>query len=121
MDDTTPPLLDDEFTREAIAPTKPVDPARRKRTIRRALLTVGGCVLLVVTVLTATGTMGQLWRQARFDWLQRTAPTITHTPLKAQPARRRTLAGGWQLQPQFTLPNPNLRWFIPASNDPHTL
>ena len=121
MDDTTPPLLDDEFTREAIAPTKPVDPARRKRTIRRALLTVGGCVLLVVTVLTATGTMGQLWRQARFDWLQRNAPTITHTPLKAQPARRRTLAGGWQLQPQFTLPNPNLRWFIPASNDPNTL
>ena len=121
MDDTTPPFVDDEFTREALAHAKPVDPARRKRTIRRALLTVGGCVLLVVTVLNATGTMGQLWRQARFDWLQRTAPTLTRATLTARPAARRTLPGGWQPMPGVTLPNPDVHWYIPASNDPNTL
>lgn len=112
---------DDEFTREALVSAKPVVHSDRRRAIRRALLAVGGCILLAVVVLTATGTAGQFVRQGRFAWLQHNAPTLTRVTITSQPAGRRALAGGWQQQPQVTLPNPNISWYTSAPNDPETL
>jgi hypothetical protein len=112
---------DDGFTREALVPGKPTDPNRRRRAVRRALLAVGGCILLAVVVLTATGTAGQLWRQTRFVWLQHNAPRVTRATITPQPAARRTLPGDWQRQPQVGLPNSDVRWYTAAPNDPEAL
>ncbi len=93
----------------------------RQRIARRVLLTIGACILLAVTVLVSTGTAGTLWRQARFTWLEHNAPTLTRATITPQPAGQRTLPSDWQQQPQVTLPNPNVHWYIPAPNDPQTL
>lgn len=120
-ENVSPSFLDDEFAREALVSGKPVTHSDRRRTIRRALLAVGGCILLAAVVLTATGTAGQLVRQGRFAWLQHNAPTITRATIAPQPAARRALPGGWQPQPPVTLPNPNISWYTSAPNDPDTL
>ena len=113
------PLPDDEFTREALDPIKPAG-SSASRSARRVLLSIGGCVLLAITILTSTGTAGNLWRQARFAWLTHTAPTLTRTTITAQPAGRRTLPSGWQRLPTFSPPDSDFAWSSPAPNDPNT-
>ncbi|HEU4785700.1 MAG TPA: sialidase family protein [Ktedonobacterales bacterium] len=113
-------LPDDEFTREPLDPTRPAG-NRTKRPARRVLLSIGGCALLAIVLLTSTGTAGSLWRQARFTWLTHTAPTLTRATITPQPAGKRTLPDGWQQQQQVELPNPDVSWFITAPNDPKTL
>ncbi|HKW20544.1 MAG TPA: hypothetical protein VJO13_04150, partial [Ktedonobacterales bacterium] len=99
------PPPDDEFAREPLDSTRPTG-SGTKRSTRRVLLSVGGCVLLAIVILASTGTAGNLWRQARFAWLTHTAPTLTRTTMAAQPQGKRTLPGGWQQQPAFSLPDP---------------
>jgi hypothetical protein len=113
------PLPDDEFTREPLDAAKPAG-SRTKRSARRVVSIIGGCALLAIVILPSTGTAGNLWRQARFAWLTHTAPTLTRTTMTAQPQGKRTLPGGWQQQPAFSLPDPDLRWASPAPNDPNT-
>lgn len=112
---------DDEFTRVALVSAKPVIHSDRRRAIRRALLAVGGCILLAAVALAATGTASQLWRGVRFAWLQRNAPVVTRAAMAPQPAARRALPGDWQQEPQVTLPTPDISWYTSAPNDPNTL
>jgi hypothetical protein len=112
-------LPDDEFTREPLDPTRPAGDSR-KRSTRRMLLSIGGCALLAIVLLTSTGTAGNLWRQARFAWLIHTAPTLTRATMASQPPGKRTLPGGWQQLPTFSPPDLNLRWATHAPNDPNT-
>ena len=114
-------LSDDEFTRESLGSATSATEGGKRRTARRALLTIGACVLLAVTVLVSTGTAGTLWRQARLSWLEHNAPTLTRATLTPQPANQRTLPGNWQQQATLALPNPDVHWYIPAPNDPQTL
>ena len=118
-DPVNEPLPDDEFTREPLGPTRPAG-STTKRPAQRVLLSIGGCALLAIILLTSTGTAGNLWQQARFAWLTHTAPTLTRTTMAAQPPGKRTLPGGWQQLPAFSLPDPDLRWASPAPNDPNT-
>ena len=112
---------DDEFTRESLGSATSATEGGKRRTTRRVLLTIGACVLLAVTVLVSTGIAGTLWRQARFTWLEHNAPTLTRATITLRPPGQRTLPSDWQQQPQVTLPNPNVYWYIPAPNDPQTL
>lgn len=111
---------DDEFTRDALVSAKPVHPNRRRRAIFRALLAVGGCILLAAVALAATGTAGSLRQWAHFAWLQHNTPTITRAALTARPAARRALPGGWSQQPPLTLPNSDVSSYIPTPDDPNT-
>ncbi|HEY7342228.1 MAG TPA: sialidase family protein [Ktedonobacterales bacterium] len=113
------PLPGDEFTREPLDPMRSAG-NRAKRPTRRVLLSIGGCALLAIVLLTSTGTAANLWRQARFAWLTHTAPTLTRTTMTPQPPGKRTLPGGWRRLPTFSTPDPNLPWAMPASNDPNT-
>lgn len=123
MDDYDPteaPLPDDEFIREPLGSAKSATGGRQRRTARQALLVIGGCVALAVTILVSTGTAGMLWQQARLAWLQHNTPTLTRTTITPRPAARRTLSSGWQQQAQMTLPTPDLTSYDHAPNDPNT-
>lgn len=112
---------DDEFTREPLDSAKSAAGGQKRQTTRRALLTIGGCVLLAVTILASTGTAGTLWQQARLAWLMHNTPTLTRTAITPRPAGRQTLPGNWRQQPQVTPPTPDLTWYNPAPNDPRTM
>lgn len=122
VDDSSPvdePPPDDEFTREPLDTARPAGD-RTKRSARRMLVAIGGCALLAIVLLASTGTAANLWRQARFAWLTHTAPTLTRTTMASQPTGKRMLPGGWKQLPTFSLPDPDLLWAAPASNDPNT-
>lgn len=131
-------LDDDEFTREPLYTTmpdaydadqlaeRPVDGEfevssgpPRQHIARRALLAVGVCALLAVTVLVGTGNAGYLWREARFAWLRHNAPTLARSALTSGQFGERSLAG-WQRQPGLSLPRGDIHWYTPAPNDPLT-
>jgi hypothetical protein len=120
---------DDEFTVESLDGGPPSSLGgglllwrhiRLPRWLTRRRITLGAVALALIAIVLATiaGETGRLWTQARWAWLQRTAPTLTQFTIL--PRTGGTVASGrWQAVP-LPMPISQYRWFAAAPNDPET-